>query len=101
MKSKLTYCVKKRSSRPTKVGPYPYSPRHADCPRFGWRGNKCNLQTEINQLIKNIRQIKGARCTVPNRNEYTPGTMSSISSLFLTNVDYLHQTLIYHSFWYT
>ena len=39
--------------------------------------------------------------TVPNRNEYTPGTMSSISTPFLTNVDYLHQTLINHSFWYT
>ena len=36
--------------------------------------------------------------TVPNRNEYTPGTMLSIATPFLTNVDYLHQTLINHSF---
>ena len=39
--------------------------------------------------------------TVAHRNEYTPGTMSNIPVPFLTNVDYLHQTLIYHSFWYT
>ena len=39
--------------------------------------------------------------TAPYRNEYTPGIMSSICMLFLTNVDYLHQTLIYHSFWHT
>ena len=41
--------------------------------------------------------------TVPNRNEYTPGTMSSISMPFLTNIDYnyLHQILIYHSFGYS
>ena len=74
--------------------------------RMLWYWAKTCLFSYFTILNNKVRQWKGwwthlvIQC-LTCRNEYTPGIMSSICTFVLTNVDYLHQTLIYHSFCYT